>query len=254
MERPCVRAVDRQLRTAQNSSAPCKERKQPDTFCLTFIMRRSRSARLLSKGTAKLRMKCSTAWRSRSRRLRSRRAGASATRRLPGRVGWGRMSGKASLNEGAVLGHQGLGEGVVERLCTAQACRFDRCFRLEQQRFHVLCPRLLVLLVQEGQFAQQMRAAQGVTTLAVGGIGTPAVVNQFPTEARHQVQRIECYSSPFGMDAVAGQSGCVFSSAISALNRSIICCCSRIRARSSASRSLFMPNFIAHFFPFGYIP
>jgi len=43
-------------------------------------------------------------------------------------------------------------------------------------------------------------------------------------------------------------ASCPFSSAISALKRSIICRCSRIMARSSASRvafiSLFMPHFL----------
>jgi len=38
---------------AQKTSAPCLERKQPDTLSLTFIMRISRSAKLLSNGTLK---------------------------------------------------------------------------------------------------------------------------------------------------------------------------------------------------------
>src|SRR6266571_3823569 len=50
------------------------ERKQPEIFCWTFSMRRSRSARLLSKGTAKLSRNSSTAcWclERRSSRLRA---------------------------------------------------------------------------------------------------------------------------------------------------------------------------------------
>src|SRR5258707_9121809 len=37
----------------QNMATPCSVRKQPETFCCTLIMRRSLSAWLLSKGTAK---------------------------------------------------------------------------------------------------------------------------------------------------------------------------------------------------------
>src|SRR6266702_6159426 len=37
----------------QNMAMPCSVRKQPETFCCTLIMRRSRSAWLLSNGTAK---------------------------------------------------------------------------------------------------------------------------------------------------------------------------------------------------------
>src|SRR5258708_7132288 len=37
----------------QNMATPCSVRKQPEIFCCTLIMRRSLSAWLLSKGTAK---------------------------------------------------------------------------------------------------------------------------------------------------------------------------------------------------------
>src|SRR5947209_13128235 len=45
----------------QNMATPSSVRKQPETFCCTLIMRRSLSAWLLSKGTAKSSRKRSTA-------------------------------------------------------------------------------------------------------------------------------------------------------------------------------------------------
>ena len=56
----------------QNTLAPSIERKQPDTFCWTLIIRRSFSAWLLEKGTSGSTMKRSTAssnFLSRSRRF-----------------------------------------------------------------------------------------------------------------------------------------------------------------------------------------
>jgi hypothetical protein len=50
-DQPCLRAVHVTVRKLQNISAPVMTRKQPDTFCLTFPIRRSRSASLLVKGT-----------------------------------------------------------------------------------------------------------------------------------------------------------------------------------------------------------
>jgi hypothetical protein len=44
----------------QKAWTPAKLRKQPEIFCCTLTMRTSRSARLLSKGTAKLCKKAST--------------------------------------------------------------------------------------------------------------------------------------------------------------------------------------------------
>src|SRR5258706_9661922 len=58
----------------QNMATPCSVRKHPETFCCTLIMRRSRSAWLLSKGTAKSCRNRSTAHfppESRSSRLRA---------------------------------------------------------------------------------------------------------------------------------------------------------------------------------------
>src|SRR5271168_5177800 len=49
---PCFLAVERKERIVAKSAAPSEERKPPEIFCRSFIMRPSRSASLLLKGTA----------------------------------------------------------------------------------------------------------------------------------------------------------------------------------------------------------
>src|SRR3954466_5228422 len=49
--RPCLAAVAREERIAAKSWAPARVRMHPDTFCLIFTIRMSRSAGLLSNGT-----------------------------------------------------------------------------------------------------------------------------------------------------------------------------------------------------------
>jgi hypothetical protein len=53
MFQPCLRAVDMTVRMRANVRAPAIIRKLPEIFILTFIIRRSLSASLLVKGTAK---------------------------------------------------------------------------------------------------------------------------------------------------------------------------------------------------------
>ena len=53
MFKPCLRAVDMTVRMRANVRAPAMVRKAPEIFILTFIIRRSRSASLLVKGTVK---------------------------------------------------------------------------------------------------------------------------------------------------------------------------------------------------------
>src|SRR3954469_9636298 len=48
---PCFLAVERSERITAKSSAPASERKPPEIFCRSFIIRPSRSTRLLVKGT-----------------------------------------------------------------------------------------------------------------------------------------------------------------------------------------------------------
>src|SRR3954467_3034272 len=49
--RPCLAAVARYERIAAKSWAPARVRMHPETFCLIFTIRMSRSAGLLSNGT-----------------------------------------------------------------------------------------------------------------------------------------------------------------------------------------------------------
>src|SRR2546429_8975174 len=71
---PCVGRVEQYLRIRQNIATPSSVRKHPETFCCTLIMRKSLSAWLLSKDTAKSSRKRSTAHlpcESRSSKLRA---------------------------------------------------------------------------------------------------------------------------------------------------------------------------------------
>ena len=60
MHCPFMRGVKMQLRIWQNTLAAPGERKQPDTFCFTLTVRRSRPPWLLSNGTSTLYLSAST--------------------------------------------------------------------------------------------------------------------------------------------------------------------------------------------------
>src|ERR1700722_2233370 len=78
MFHPCFRAVETTERRRVNVLAPAIVRKPPEIFILTFIMRRSRSPRLLVKGTLKSWRKRRTSrlnWCSRFKRLCPGRSG-----------------------------------------------------------------------------------------------------------------------------------------------------------------------------------
>src|SRR5258708_24439134 len=97
----------------QNMATPCSVRKHPETFCWTLIMRRSRSAWLLSKGTAKSSRKRSTAHlppESRSSRLRAGLCLARPDVRLDGSDWLGARGGglawEASRQEGVITTKQ----------------------------------------------------------------------------------------------------------------------------------------------------
>jgi len=69
---PCFLAVESSERITAKSSAPCSERNPPDIFCRNFIIRPSRSARLLVNGTiGSVRKRSTSSFRvlSRSSRL-----------------------------------------------------------------------------------------------------------------------------------------------------------------------------------------
>ena len=65
MFHPCFLAVDRTERITAKSLAPSSEWKPPEIFCRSFIIRPSRSARLLVNGTSGSARKRSTSglWR-----------------------------------------------------------------------------------------------------------------------------------------------------------------------------------------------
>jgi hypothetical protein len=53
MSTSCLRKVEAELRMAQKFFAPVSVRQDPEIFCWSFTILMSRSAWLLSKGTAK---------------------------------------------------------------------------------------------------------------------------------------------------------------------------------------------------------
>src|SRR5665648_672237 len=61
-ESECFLKVEINPRIRQKVTAPCLLRKVPEIFCWTFIMRTSRSAKLLSKGTLQSCIKASTSF------------------------------------------------------------------------------------------------------------------------------------------------------------------------------------------------
>ena len=84
MFQPCFLAVERTERMTAKSFAPFSERKPPEIFCRSFIMRPSCSARLLVKGTVGSVRKRSTSCLRvlrRSRRLWPTRRGGRPRRR-----------------------------------------------------------------------------------------------------------------------------------------------------------------------------
>jgi len=76
------------------ASTPISERKQPETFCLSLGIRRSRSAGLLSPGTRRSVRKRRTSLRcSRSRRVRLQVGDCLTRPQVPGRWGRGGLPG-----------------------------------------------------------------------------------------------------------------------------------------------------------------
>src|SRR5258708_21432285 len=68
--------------------------------------------------------------------------------------------------------------GTSREVVAAGSARlFDSSLHLEQQPFELACPRLLILLFEEGEFAQVMDVAQRMATARVGAVGLPAVVD-----------------------------------------------------------------------------
>ena len=63
-----------------------------------------------------------------------------------------------------------LSEAVRSRL-------LGRGLHLQEQRLHLGGPRLLILLLEEGQFAQVMNVAERMAAGGVGAIGRPAVMH-----------------------------------------------------------------------------
>src|SRR5258707_15219079 len=95
----------------QNMATPCSVRKQPEIFCCTLIMRRSLSAWLLSKGTAKSCRNRSTAHFPEDESIQQ-----IASRALFGSP-WGSLLGR----RGGGISVVAFGEDLI--IATKQACQ-----------------------------------------------------------------------------------------------------------------------------------
>ena len=117
----CLRRVERQERRMAKASPPVSERKQPETFCLSLDVRRSRSAGLLSPGTRRSVRKRRTSLRcSRSRRMRLPAGDCLIRPRVPGRRGTGRIAGFGCAEDGVVAGPQVLDVAGEQRRSTGK--------------------------------------------------------------------------------------------------------------------------------------
>jgi hypothetical protein len=73
---------------------------------------------------------------------------------------------------------------------------------LAQQGFEVGRPRLLILLLQEGELAQVMHLAQRMTTLRVHAVAAPAVMQTHAREVRQDADGSGSFVPTPGVDGV----------------------------------------------------
>src|SRR5712691_4486017 len=82
----------------------------------------------------------------------------------------------------------------------------DRLLHLDKQRFHLLGPRLLLLLEEGGQLPQVMGVAQSVLT-RIPGIGAPPVMDRPPPKTRQDPQSVHGGLPTLWVAFVVGQAG-----------------------------------------------
>ena len=185
---PCFLAVESTDRITAKSLAPCSERKPPEIFCRSFIIRPSRSARLLVNGTRGSARKRSTSglWRAETQQ----QVVADTSRRPTARSGLGQrglrfMEGQAIRDNGVVTP---LDQGDQSRLQrhVLRACEVHRMAGPAQQPLHPARPVLLLDLDQRLQFAQMVRVAQRMQHAFQRVVGMPMVVHDDAAEVGQQ--------------------------------------------------------------------
>jgi hypothetical protein len=161
ISQPCFLAVDRTEGITAKSLAPSSERKPPEIFCRSFIIRPSRSARLLVNGTSGSVRKPSTSClcvQRRSSRLWRRVVAADL-------VAWS-WSGRAVLHGMPVRRRQWRrnavrsGQSVAASAALRVHVRGHGMAGTPRQPLHPARPVLLLDLDQRLQFAQVVGVAQ----------------------------------------------------------------------------------------------
>src|SRR3954466_10272449 len=178
ISQPCFRAVDSSERITAKSIAPSMERKPPEIFWRNFIIRPSRSARLLLNGTrGSVRKRSTSVFRMLSRKSRlwpTRRGGR--PRRLPvppARARAGCASWKARPSARIVSYHR---SNTAIRPGFSGTPR-SRARLLAWQALHPARPVLLFDLDQRLEFAQMMRVAQRVPHAGHRVVRLPVVMH-----------------------------------------------------------------------------
>jgi hypothetical protein len=84
------------------------------------------------------------------------------------------------------------------------SCLLDGDFHVQQQRFHLPGPLLLVLFVQEGQVPQMMHVAKRMLA-QIEPIRPPAIMHTDPVEVFEDADGVQGRFPSFGMDGIVGQ-------------------------------------------------
>src|SRR6266852_4501108 len=137
--------------------APARLRKQPEIFCWTLIMRKSRSARLLSKSTRRSSRKQKTAfW-------------------------WVRRPSSRFL--AALCGQRPFFPGDdfqwMQPALSFGSCLFCRGLHVQEQFFEIGGPDSVLFFRQKDQLTQEMHDAEGVLA-PVQEIRPPAIMDGDP--------------------------------------------------------------------------
>ncbi len=88
-----------------------------------------------------------------------------------------RIGGQPGLQQRMVAGDEIRAVGRRQADVSQHPCVVGGRLHLAQQRFHVGGPRLMILLLEEGQLAQMMDVAQRMATRPIHAIAAPAVMH-----------------------------------------------------------------------------
>jgi hypothetical protein len=118
------------------------------------------------------------------------------------------IGSEAGGQERFVAGDEGLAERRGELVRSRRARLLDRCLHLQQQRLAYLGPGLLILLLEESQFAQVMDIAQRMLIGGMSPIGRLAVMHAHPSKERENANSSSGFSAALGMDPIMRELAC----------------------------------------------